>query len=62
MNLTKPAGAFVQIIGGFFLVIGIFAIAMNSATGFLFLILGVILMYVGGRPARAHLSDSQSKP
>ncbi|MEJ2184252.1 MAG: hypothetical protein P8Y66_12145 [Nitrospirota bacterium] len=56
--LTKPAGCFVQLVGGVFMVLGVLIWAApegaNGAAGVTFM-LGAGLMVLGGVSARRHM-------
>jgi len=55
MNLTKPAGVFLQLIGVIFLIIAFSQLGYDPIHTYKLIIYGVIgglCMYIGGRPAR----------
>ena len=52
MSLTKPAGAFLQLVGGCVLFAGIGFVIPNPFWGLVLLAAGGWLLWAGGRPAR----------
>jgi uncharacterized protein (TIGR03382 family) len=63
--LTKPAGCFVQLVGGVFMVLGVLIWAApegaNGAAGVTFM-LGAGLMVLGGVSARRHMRNQGGRP
>jgi uncharacterized membrane protein HdeD (DUF308 family) len=53
--LTRPAAAFMQLLGTLFALAGIVALATDTTTGALLLLVGVAMLFYGGREARARM-------
>lgn len=55
--LTRPAAAFMQLLGVLFSLAGIVALATDTTTGALLLLIGVAMLIYGGREARARMRE-----
>jgi hypothetical protein len=58
--MTKPAGCFLQVVGGAFLVYGVTALAGGGEagdSGLVALLIGSVCMLVGGISARRHMKS-----
>jgi len=52
MALTKPAGVLLQVVGAVFIFNGFPLTFGGSVVGWVFVALGVLVLWVGGKPAR----------